>query len=67
MPSKYYEAVSKIEIDEKKKEEIIKKLKENNATSKRGTVMFKVRKTLTTIAAIAGIAVAVTNSEGSAC
>ena len=57
MPSKYNEAISKIKIDEKKKEEIIKRLKENSTSSKRGTIMFKVRKTLTTIAAIAGIAV----------
>ena len=57
MPSKYNEAISKIIIDEEKKEEIIKKLKENNATSKRVTLMFKIRKTITTIAAIAGIAI----------
>ena len=39
MPSKYNEAISKIIIDEEKKEEIIKKLKENNATSKRVTLL----------------------------
>ena len=62
MPNKYNEAISKIELDEKKKEEIIKNLKEKryenkNVRNKGKIIMFKIKKTLTTIAAIAGITI----------
>lgn len=62
MPNKYNEAISKIELDEKKKEEIIKNLKEKrnenkNVRNKGEIIMFKIKKALTTIAAIAGITI----------
>lgn len=58
MPNKYYEAISNIKLDEKKKAEIIQKLKEENVKNKGGIIiMNKVRKIWMTIGAVAGIAV----------
>lgn len=55
MSSKYYKAISNIEMDAKKKEEMIKLLKEKN--NKGVIIMSKIRKVFTTLGAIAGIAI----------
>ena len=57
MPNKYYDAISHIKMDENKKQELAKFLKEKNEPNKGVIFMTKVRKVLTSIAAVAGIAI----------